>query len=128
MKISIKKAIRDHYITNGDGFLLVYAVNDKKSFEQLNSIRDHIQRIKQSKDVPIMIAANKVDLSSSDRQVTKDEGDQFALEKLGDAALHMETSAKTDANVDEVFSVLVNRTYSYLNPKKTEPQKCCVLM
>lgn len=121
-------AIRDHYITNGDGFLLVYAVNDKKSFEQLNSIRDHIQRIKQSKDVPIMIAANKVDLSSSDRQVTKDEGDQFALEKLGDAALHMETSAKTDANVDEVFSVLVNRTYSYLNPKKTEPQKCCVLM
>ena len=32
-------AIRDHYITNGDGFLLVYAVNDKKSFEQLNSIR-----------------------------------------------------------------------------------------
>lgn len=121
-------AIRDHYITNGDGFLLVYAVNDKKSFEQLNSIRDHIQRIKQSKDVPIMIAANKVDLSSSDRQVTKDEGDQFALEKLGDSALHMETSAKTDANVDEVFSVLVNRTYSYLNPKKTEPQKCCVLM
>lgn len=121
-------AIRDHYITNGDGFLLVYAVNDKKSFEQLNSIRDHIQRIKQSKDVPIMIAANKVDLSSSDRQVTKDEGDQFALDKLGDAALHMETSAKTDKNVDEVFSVLVNRTYSYLNPKKTEPQKCCVLM
>ena len=41
-----------------------------------------------------MIAANKVDLSSSDRQVTKDEGDQFALDKLGDAALHMETSGK----------------------------------
>ena len=41
-----------------------------------------------------MIAANKVDLSSSDRQVTKDEGDQFALEKLGDSALHMETSGK----------------------------------
>ena len=40
-----------------------------------------------------MIAANKVDLSS-DRQISKQEGDQFAAEKLGDAALHMETSGK----------------------------------
>ena len=87
-----------------------------------------------------MIAANKVDLSS-DRQISKQEGDQFAAEKLGDAALHMETSgkncfflifspfsAKTDKNVDDVFSVLVNRTYAYLNPKKAETQKCCELM
>ena len=32
-------AIRDHYITNGDGFLLVYAINDEQSFKQLDSIR-----------------------------------------------------------------------------------------
>ena len=41
-----------------------------------------------------MIAANKVDLSTADRQVTKAEGDQFAADQLGDAHMHMETSGK----------------------------------
>ena len=53
--------------------------------------RDHIQRIKQSKDVPIMIAANKIDLAS-DRQVDAEKGLSFAEEQLGDKTAYMETS------------------------------------
>jgi len=122
-------AIRDHYITNGDGFLLVYAINDEQSFKQLDSIRDHIQRIKQSKDVPIMIAANKIDLAS-DRQVDAEKGLSFAEEQLGDKTAYMETSAKDDTNVDNVFSALVERTYRYLNGALPAEEKtlCCSLM
>jgi len=122
-------AIRDHYITNGDGFLLVYAINDEQSFKQLDSIRDHIQRIKQSKDVPIMIAANKIDLAS-DRQVDAEKGLSFAEEQLGDKTAYMETSAKDDTNVDNVFSALVERTYRYLNGSLPAEEKtlCCSLM
>ena len=32
-------AIRDHYIQNGDGFMLVYSITDERSFQQLNHIR-----------------------------------------------------------------------------------------
>lgn len=89
-------AIRDHYIQNGDGFLLVYSVTDERSFQQLDHIRyneaaqhsiynlylqmffrDHIQRIKNTKNVPILVCANKIDLAS-EREVTKEAGEEFA--------------------------------------------------
>lgn len=120
-------AIRDNYIQNGDGFLLVYAINDERSFQQLDKIRDHIQKVKQSTDVPIMIAGNKSDLDS-DRQVPQEKAKNFAKEKLGDEKLHAETSAKTEANVDAVFGALVDRTYAYLHPKKENSGGCCQIL
>ena len=59
----------------------------------MNDFRDHIQRIKQTKDVPIMIAANKVDLES-DRVIDTERGKQFAKEKLENENAYMETSGE----------------------------------
>jgi GTPase SAR1 family protein len=47
--------------------------------------------VKQSTEVPIMIAGNKSDLDS-DRQVPQEKAKNFAKEKLGDQKLHTETS------------------------------------
>ncbi|KAK6052712.1 Ras family protein [Cooperia oncophora] len=43
--------LRDLYVRNGHGFILVYSVNDRESLEELRDIRDTIVRIKQDANV-----------------------------------------------------------------------------
>ena len=39
---------------DGEGFLLVYAVNDRGTFEEVAELREHIFRCKDSEDVPMV--------------------------------------------------------------------------
>jgi len=121
-------AIRDHYIQNGDGFMLVYSITDERSFQQLNHIRDHIQRIKNSPNVPILICANKCDLSG-ERAVSSESGQALARSLNPDQndkkINYIETSAKTPQNVEEAFNRLVELTYR--RPEKEAQTSCCVI-
>lgn len=54
---------------NGEGFLLVYAVNSRESFQELTDFHRQILRVKDSDWVPAIIVANKCDLEY-ERQVT----------------------------------------------------------
>ncbi|KAL2260081.1 hypothetical protein VTK26DRAFT_6034 [Humicola hyalothermophila] len=55
-------AMRDLYMKTGQGFLLVFSIASKTSFEELESLRDDIIRIKDDEDIPIVIVGNKADL------------------------------------------------------------------
>lgn len=44
-------AMRDQYMRTGEGFLLVFAVNETKSFENVTQYRDQIRRVKDSDEV-----------------------------------------------------------------------------
>lgn len=44
-------AMRDQYMRTGEGFLLVFAVNEAKSFENVTQYRDQIRRVKDSDEV-----------------------------------------------------------------------------
>lgn len=46
--------MRDQYMRTGEGFLLVFAVNNSKSFEDINMYREQIKRVKDSDDVPMV--------------------------------------------------------------------------
>lgn len=46
--------MRDQYMRTGEGFLLVFALNEMKSFENIASYRDQIRRVKDSDDVPMV--------------------------------------------------------------------------
>jgi len=123
-------AIRDHYIQNGDGFVLVYSVTDERSFQGLDHIRDHIQRIKNTTNVPIIVCANKIDLTS-DRKISKEAGEEFAQRLNIDGGeksdkRYIETSAKTASNVEEAFQRIVELTYRHLKPAE-DPTPCCNL-
>lgn len=39
-------AMRDQYMRTGEGFLLVFAVNNSKSFEDISMYREQIKRVK----------------------------------------------------------------------------------
>ena len=38
----------------GEGFLCVFAVNNEKSFEDVNSYREQIKRVKDAEEVPMV--------------------------------------------------------------------------
>lgn len=44
-------AMRDQYMRTGEGFLLVFAVNEAKSFENIAQYREQIRRVKDSDEV-----------------------------------------------------------------------------
>jgi GTPase KRas protein len=65
----------------GAGFLIVYAVTLRSSFEEVANFRDQILRAKDSDDIPIVIVGNKIDMES-ERKVSTEEGQDLA-HKLG---------------------------------------------
>ena len=44
-------AMRDQYMRTGEGFLLVFAVNNAKSFEDISQYREQIKRVKDAEEV-----------------------------------------------------------------------------
>lgn len=65
----------------GDGFLIVYSVTLRSSFDEVASFRDQILRVKDSEDIPIIIVGNKIDMEA-DRKVPTEEGEKLA-QRLG---------------------------------------------
>lgn len=95
-------AMRDQYMRTGEGFLLVFAVNNSKSFEDISMYREQIKRVKDSDDVPMVLVGNKSDLTvqtidmRSGESLAKSYGIPF-----------VQTSAKTRIGVDDAFYTLV---------------------
>ncbi|KAJ6628051.1 Ras-like protein, partial [Pseudolycoriella hygida] len=57
-------AMRDQYMRTGEGFLLVFAVNSAKSFEDIGTYREQIKRVKDAEEVPMVLVGNKCDLQA----------------------------------------------------------------
>lgn len=47
-------AMRDQYMRTGEGFLLVFAINNAKSFEDISNYREQIKRVKDAEEVPMV--------------------------------------------------------------------------
>jgi GTPase SAR1 family protein len=52
----------------GEGFLLVYSITSRNSFEEISTFHQQILRVKDKDTFPVVIAANKCDLEY-ERQV-----------------------------------------------------------
>lgn len=88
----------------GDGFILVYDITDRGSFEEVGPIRALLEEVKKPKNVPLVLVANKSDLEHA-RQVSTEEGERLAAEM---ACAFYECSACADVAgaVTEVFHEL----------------------
>jgi len=96
-------AMREHYMLDGEGFLLVYSVTERDSFDLIGTYHEQILRVKDTQSVPIVLVGNKSDLEY-DRVVDMFEG-QLIAQELG--CRFAETSAKLGINVTETFIDLV---------------------
>ncbi|KAL3473929.1 ras family-domain-containing protein [Aspergillus californicus] len=93
-------AMRELYMKQGQGFLLVFSITSNSSLNELSELREQIIRIKDDENVPIVIVGNKSDLEE-DRAVPRARA--FALSQSWGNAPYYETSARRRANVNEVF-------------------------
>ncbi|KAG0036849.1 Ras- protein Rap-1b [Podila clonocystis] len=96
-------AMRDLYMKNGQGFILVFSITAPATFDELTELHRQILRVKDTSSVPIVLVGNKCDLEE-DRVVLRERGDQLSL-RWG--MPFFETSARQRINVDEVFYALV---------------------
>ena len=55
-------AMREQYMRSGEGFLLVYSVADRSSFDELPRLHRQILRVKDRDEFPMLMVANKADL------------------------------------------------------------------
>jgi len=88
--------------SEGQGFILVYSIASRSTFDRLEIFRQSMRRVKRG-DPIFMLVGNKSD-KTFEREVSKEEGEalahQFGCEFI-------ETSAKTAQNVERLFVHLV---------------------
>ncbi|KAI0234023.1 RAS1 protein, partial [Massospora cicadina] len=57
------------YMRTGEGFLLVYSLTSRESYEEITTFHEQILRVKDREKFPMVIVANKSDLET-ERQVS----------------------------------------------------------
>ncbi|QKX59031.1 uncharacterized protein TRUGW13939_06160 [Talaromyces rugulosus] len=114
-------ALRDQWIRDGEGFVLVYSITSRASFSRITKFYNQIQMVKESANsgsptggsylgsplatsggsgpVPVMLVGNKSD-KAVERAVSAQEGSALAKE-LG--CEFVEASAKSCINVEKAF-------------------------
>ena len=122
-------ALRDQWIRDGEGFVLVYSITSRSSFGRLQKFYNQIQRVKESSNpgsptsagylsspitspignfsgpAPVMLVGNKSD-RVTEREVSTQEGNALARELGCD---FVEASAKNNINVDKAFYDVVRK-------------------
>jgi GTPase KRas len=57
------RAMREQYMQTGEGFLLVYSITSRNSFEEISTFHQQILQVKDHQDTfPVIVVANKCDL------------------------------------------------------------------
>eukprot|EP00040_Diaphanoeca_grandis_P028644 m.166224 g.166224 ORF g.166224 m.166224 type:complete len:187 (+) comp31420_c4_seq1:336-896(+) len=107
------------------GWVLVYSVTERRSFEVLAEIYDNLKANAGEDKLPIVVVGNKTDLvGDGKREVTVAEGQRFAASVN---AIFVESSAKTNENVQRVFELAVKEIEKQ-SGQPLKPESTCALM
>ena len=89
-----------------DAFILLYSIDDRGTFEILETNYKESNTIRNGKKAPIIICGNNCE-KDSERVVQKNEGEQIA-QKLN--ATFFETSVVNNYNITDAFKFLIKET------------------
>ncbi|KAH7924012.1 ras protein [Leucogyrophana mollusca] len=104
--------LRDQWVREGQGFILVYSIASRSTFERLEVFRQSMLKVKRQKPI-FMLVGNKCD-KTYEREVSREEG--LALARTFGCEF-METSARTAYNVELLF---INLVRALRQTKRTE--------
>ena len=116
--------MRPNWFREREAFIMVYAINNRGSFEALNVFYEQLITFRKDDKVPLLLVGNKCDMEAS-REVKKDEAETLAKTFNAD---YYEASAKKDINVTFIFEHISKKLYKikYCNDHKDlPPEKTC---
>lgn len=114
-------SMRDLYIKNGQGFVIVYSITSLQTFQDIKNMKESIMRVKGTDKVPMLLVGNKSDLEHQ-REVPSQDG--VGLASYWNCPF-LEASARSTQNVNEVFIEIVREMN--LKPSKTDNGCCAIL-
>ncbi|KZT58123.1 ras-domain-containing protein [Calocera cornea HHB12733] len=104
------RLMRPGYLRSAQGFLLVYDITSRQSFNEVNKFHEEILQTKDLATYPaVVLLGNKVDLADR-RAVRTSEGEELARRFK---CQFMECSAKFRENIDEAFHSVVRAVRKY---------------
>ena len=109
----------DMWISLGEGFLLVFSINEKESFELIQCKYHRILKRKHGIEVPIVLVGNRID-SEGEREVSFDEAAELAYSW---GIEYTETCTKTNLNCKEPFEVIAKEILIFRKGKLKEYRK-----
>ena len=106
--------IRDTFYKGSHAALVVFDITSRGSFFDVNSWIRELK--KNSPQTPFILVGNKSDKSNDDlREVSREEAEELA-KKYG--VSYVETSAKNNQNVENVFQIAAKLALTHNNPKR----------
>ncbi|KAJ7799503.1 ras protein [Mycena olivaceomarginata] len=123
--------LRDQWVREGQGFILVYSITSRSTFDRVKVFYELVRHIKGG-DPILVLVGNKAD-KAYDREVSKEEGAALARQF---ACGFIETSAKTAQNLDLVFASLIRalretrhlETGAAQNPGREKEKRKCIIL
>uniref|UniRef100_A0A7S3Z7Z6 Uncharacterized protein n=1 Tax=Lotharella globosa TaxID=91324 RepID=A0A7S3Z7Z6_9EUKA len=110
------QTMKDGWIRDGEGFMIVYSLCDRESFCNALALREEILRTKNKNETPIVLVGNMCDLADRKREVSRDEAVKVA--KRWDCPYY-ETSSVNSINTDACFHELVRTIRRIENEDRT---------
>jgi len=105
------------------GFVLVYSVTNRNSFDLIQTVHDKIINYSGMGSIPCVVVGQMCDLNDQ-RQVKPAEVQKLA-ESIGSA--WVETSARQNTNVAKVFDLCLAEIEKSINPPQPAPGKCIIM-
>ena len=101
-------------LESSQGFIVVYALDNVASFEEAVHTMEEISALRENSEglVPVILVGNKLDIDVNEREVTARQGHGALSVLLRLEGEYIETSAKTDFRVENVFMEMI-RTLIY---------------
>ena len=120
-------AMRDLYIKNAEGILLVFSLISHASLKDMENLKAHIDKIHEV-PVPIVICANKCDMTT---EVVFEHSDYDEISNKYGGPIY-DTSAKSGIGINDAFiallsKVLDNRKALQGKDGKKKKKKCIVM-
>eukprot|EP01126_Amoeba_proteus_P010199 TRINITY_DN13962_c0_g2_i1.p1 TRINITY_DN13962_c0_g2~~TRINITY_DN13962_c0_g2_i1.p1 ORF type:complete len:223 (-),score=38.51 TRINITY_DN13962_c0_g2_i1:273-941(-) len=117
-------AMRDLYIKEGDGFLLVFSLVSDGTLVTIEKLVEQISKVKDDDKVPVTLVGNKADL------VEKRQVEDIEARQIADRFCHghyLEASAKTFLNVTESFEDVIRQILAGRPVVKPPRTRGCVI-